>query len=210
MQDFIKLLERRIHEPLPGEAAHRLMASTSHRHRFITQPNSQTRQSAVLILFYPDEDVVKFPLILRPVYDGVHSGQIGLPGGRIEQQDKSLYETALRETYEEIGTHPSEVRVIGHLSDLFVFASNHMVHPVIGYCETKPTFNIDPREVAQLIEVPLPTLLDKNSRGITNMVVGGNIEISAPYFGIDNHIVWGATAMILSELVTIIEELDFI
>ncbi|WP_266204529.1 NUDIX hydrolase [Pontibacter kalidii] len=172
------------------------------------KPDSQTKESAVLILFYQDKDKIKLPLILRPVYVGVHSGQIGLPGGRKEKADADFYETALREAKEEIGINPADVTVIGHLSDLFVFASNHMVHPVVGYINHKPVFLTDPREVDQLIEVPLSTLLDKSIRGITNMVVSGNMEISAPYFGVDGHTVWGATAMMLSELLSIINELE--
>ncbi len=159
-------------------------------------------------MFYRDEDKIKLPLILRPVYAGVHSGQIGLPGGRKEKADADFYETALREAKEEIGIDPADVTVIGHLSDLFVFASNHMVHPVVGYISQKPVFLTDPREVDQLIEVPLSTLLDKSIRGITNIVVSGSMEISAPYFGVDGHTVWGATAMMLSELLSIINELE--
>lgn len=196
-------------EPLPGEAAHNLMASTTRTNlKLRPKPDGQTKESAVLLLFYQDEDQIKLPLILRPVYAGVHSGQIGLPGGRREKADADFYETALREAQEEIGINPAEVTVVGHLSDLFVFASNHMVHPVVGYMERKPAFLLDPREVDQLIEVPLSTLLDTSIRGITNMIVAGNIEISAPYFGVDGHTVWGATAMMLSELLSIINELE--
>jgi 8-oxo-dGTP pyrophosphatase MutT (NUDIX family) len=209
MQQFFQQLENRLQQPLPGEAAHNLMASTVRTNvKFKMKPNDETRQSAVLILFYPDEGALKLPLILRPVYNGVHSGQVALPGGRKEESDKDFIETALRESHEEIGIAPEEVKILGSLSDLFVFASNHLVRPVVGYYAQKPTFNVDPREVDQLIEVPLGMLLDKSIRGITNMVVSGNIEIAAPYFGISGYTVWGATAMILSELVTIIDELD--
>lgn len=209
MHRFIQALRKRLQEPLPGEAAHNLMASSTRTNlKLRPKPDSQTKESAVLILFYQDKDQIKLPLILRPVYAGVHSGQIGLPGGRREKADADFYETALREAQEEIGINPAEVTVVGHLSDLFVFASNHMVHPVVGYMEHKPAFLVDPREVDQLIEVPLSTLLDTSSRGITNFVVAGNIEISAPYFGVDGHTVWGATAMMLSELLSIINELE--
>lgn len=209
MHRFIEALRKRLKEPLPGEAAHNLMASTTRTNlKLRPKPDSQTKESAVLILFYQDEDQIKLPLILRPVYAGVHSGQIGLPGGRREKADADFYQTALREAQEEIGINPAEVTIVGHLSDLFVFASNHMVHPVVGYMEHKPVFLTDPREVDQLIEVPLSTLLDTSIRGITNMVVAGNIEISAPYFGVDGHTVWGATAMMLSELLSIINELE--
>jgi 8-oxo-dGTP pyrophosphatase MutT (NUDIX family) len=209
MHNFIEALRRRLQEPLPGEAAHNLMASATRSNlQLRRQPDGQTKESAVLLLFYQDEDQIKLPLILRPVYAGVHSGQIGLPGGRTEKADADFYQTALREAKEEIGINPAEVTVIGHLSDLFVFASNHMVHPVVGYMKYKPAFLLDPREVDQLIEVPLSTLLDNSIRGITNVVVSGNIEISAPYFGVDGHTAWGATAMMLSELVSIINELE--
>ncbi|GHA77841.1 NUDIX hydrolase [Pontibacter akesuensis] len=210
MLKFIEALRKRLQEPLPGEAAHNLMASVTRSNiKFKTKPDSQTKESAVLLLFYQDEDKIKLPLILRPVYVGVHSGQIGLPGGRMEEGDKDFFETALREANEEIGINPADVTVIGHLSDLFVFASNYMVHPVVGYMKHRPTFLTDPREVDQLIEVPLSTLLDKSSRGITNIVVSGNMEVSAPYFDVDGHTVWGATAMMLSELLSVIDDLEF-
>jgi 8-oxo-dGTP pyrophosphatase MutT (NUDIX family) len=204
--DFAEQVSRKLSGPLPGHEAHQLMASRLHGNiRLKPGPDSSTRESAVLILFYPKNNVLHLPLILRPVYSGVHSGQVGLPGGRVEPDDLNINSTALREAHEEIGIDVSSVKVLGRLSELFVAASNHIVHPIVGITEYSPLFNPDPREVDQMIEVSLQQLQDKSIVGVKNMVVGGNIEITAPYFDVAGHTVWGATAMILSELLMVIE-----
>ncbi len=203
---LVAQISNKLSGPLPGYKAHQLMASRHQGNlRLLSQPNSNTRESAVLILFYPKNEIMHLPLILRPVYAGVHSGQVGLPGGRVEPTDSDITTTALREAHEEIGIDVSSVKILGRLSELFVAASNHLVHPIIGVTEQYPHFKPDPREVDQLIEVPLARLQDKSIVGVKNIIVSGNIEITAPFFDIEGQTVWGATAMILNELLMLIE-----
>lgn len=175
------------------------------RLRMTIRPNEKTRKSAILILFYPYQGEIYLPLILRPQYDGVHAGQMAFPGGRMERTDENLIRTALREAQEEIGIRVTDVRVLGQLTELFIPPSNFFVQPVIGVMNHRPDFYPDPREVEQVVEVPLETLLDETIVGDTQIDVRG-VLIDAPFFQIQNHKVWGATAMMISELLAVIAE----
>jgi 8-oxo-dGTP pyrophosphatase MutT (NUDIX family) len=141
-------------------------------------------------------------LILRPTYPGVHSGQIGLPGGGQEPVDRDLIDTALRETYEEVGVHKSQYTVLGQLTPLYVSASNYIVQPSVAWIDYRPEFHIDPYEVAELIEAPLRTLLDPATRRVEPWTLRGR-AVEVPYFAVGEHFVWGATAMMLSELLAL-------
>ncbi|WP_091507585.1 NUDIX hydrolase [Flexibacter flexilis] len=201
MMPLLDTLAQRLQQDLPAQAAHKLMESQARfRQGLSWKPNDKTRQSAVLILLYPHQDSLFFPLTLRHVYKGAHSGQVSLPGGRREEQDRDLVATALRETHEEIGVVPENVQVIGQLTELFVPASNFMIQPFVGYVAERPTFQPDAHEVAQLFETDLQQLTEPFRVKKTLLTVGENIELEAPYFDLHGQIVWGATAMILSEL----------
>ena len=143
----------------------------------------------------------------RPTYNGAHSGQVSFPGGKFEQQDLDLNFTALRETHEEIGVAPEEVSLIGKLSDLFIIASNFKVHPSVGFVPSRPQFIPDPLEVEEVLEVSLSHLYDLTQRGVEPMRFE-NYTIHSPYFDVQGHVVWGATAMMLSELLQVISELE--
>jgi 8-oxo-dGTP pyrophosphatase MutT (NUDIX family) len=200
--DFINHLQSQLRLPLPGPEAHLKMASAS-RLRFKAQPNEKTRRSAVLILFYPHRDQILAPLILRPKYDGVHAGQMAFPGGRYEKTDEHLIRTALREAQEEIGIKAADVKVLGKLTELFIPPSNFFVQPVVGTLPYKPDFYPDPREVDAVLEVTLDELMDEGIVGTTQLEVRG-VSIDAPFYDIQGHKVWGATAMMISELLTVI------
>ncbi len=202
--DFINTLDTQLRQPLPGPEAHLKMASAT-RLRLKVQPNEKTRRSAVLILFYPYRDQILVPLILRPKYDGVHAGQMAFPGGRYEKTDENLIRTALREAQEEIGIKASDVQVLGKLTELFIPPSNFYVLPVVGKLTYKPDFYPDPREVEAVLEVNLEELMDENIVGFTELDVRG-ITIEAPFYDIQGHKVWGATAMMISELLTVIRQ----
>jgi len=204
---FIEKLKTQLSKPLPGSIAHDTMASESRLKFKMPSPNEKTRESAVLILFYPSENQIFIPLILRPKYDGVHGGQIAFPGGRAEKEDESLIRTALREAQEEIGVRVSDVRVLGELTKLFIPPSNFYVQPVVGYMTHKPDFYPDPREVDQVIEISLneikkPTIIDRKT-----LIVRG-VEIDTPFYNIKETTVWGATAMMIAELLMVIESLE--
>ncbi|WP_020595701.1 NUDIX hydrolase [Spirosoma panaciterrae] len=199
---FTENLRQRLQKPLPGEAAHQKMASAA-RYRLGIKPNERTRRSAVLICFYPFQNSIYLPLILRPQYDGVHAGQMAFPGGRMERFDENLTRTALREAQEEVGIRVSDVKVLGLLTELFIPPSNFFVQPVVGILPYRPDFYPDPREVEAIVEVDLDTLLDETIVGDSQIEVRG-ILVDAPFYQIQGHRVWGATAMMISELLMVL------
>lgn len=200
---FITQLERDLAGTLPGRDAQWKMAPRPRpgAGRY-DQPGDDARRGGVLMLFYPHDDDVWLPLILRPTYRGVHSGQVGLPGGGYEELDADITATALREAYEEIGVPQESVRVLGQLSTLWVSASNYVVYPCVGWSECRPTFHADPYEVARVIEAPLRTLLEPDSRREEEWELRGR-RVMVPYFMIGGEVVWGATAMILNEMLSL-------
>ncbi len=204
--DFKEKLRIELEKELPGELAHSLMMPTVRDDNLI-KPTGEIppNRSAVLILFYPDNDGhIRFPLIQRPKYNGAHSSQVALPGGKKEPGDRSLAETALREAREEIGIDPDQVEVIGKLSDVFIWVSNYVVTPFIGITERKPVFVRQEEEVDDIILTDLWDIIDPSRRKEGTFQVRGKYTIQTPYFDIDNRIVWGATAMMLSELSMIV------
>jgi 8-oxo-dGTP pyrophosphatase MutT (NUDIX family) len=201
---FVKKLKERFQLPLPGEVAHLKMVANSSL-RLTAKPNERTRKSAVLILFYPYQGEVYLPLILRPAYDGVHSGQMAFPGGRFELSDEDLIRTAKREAQEEIGLRLTDVVVVGVLSELFIPPSNFFVLPVVAYLPYRPEFFPDPKEVEKVLEVRYPEIQDKSIIGMSEIQVR-DTTIQAPHYMIQNHKVWGATAMMISELLTVLED----
>ena len=203
---FIEKITRRLQEPLPGQTAHDKMASEGRLKFKMPSPNERTRESAVLILFYPSENQIFIPLILRPQYDGVHGGQMAFPGGRVEKEDENLIRTAMREAQEEIGVRLTDIEVIGQLTKLFIPPSNFNVQPVIGYMNHKPDFYPDAREVDKVIEITLEEIINPKIIGRKILNIRG-VQIDAPFYQIQEHTVWGATAMMISELLTIIDEL---
>jgi 8-oxo-dGTP pyrophosphatase MutT (NUDIX family) len=200
---FLATLRRDLEQPLPGPAAQFGMAPIPRPEaELYAAPRPDARQSSVLILFYPVADTLYCPLILRPKYPGVHSGQIGLPGGGREAGDADLIATALRETQEEIGVPPARVEVLGLLSTLYVRPSNNMVQPVVGWTPARPDFAIAPHEVDLLIEAPIPEFLDPNNKREEVWQLRDRTA-KVPYFNVQNQVIWGATAMILSELLAL-------
>lgn len=204
---FINKLSQRLQQPLPGLMAHEMMASETRLKLKMPSPNEKTRESAVLILFYPSDNQVYMPLILRPQYDGVHGGQMAFPGGRAEKEDENLTRTALREAQEEIGVRVSDVKVLGELTKLFIPPSNFYVQPIVGYMTRKPDFYPDPREVDKVIEISLLELKNPKIIGRKTLNVRG-LEIETPFYDILDTTVWGATAMMISELLMVIDSTE--
>jgi len=203
LDTFAEFLKQRLSSGLPGEAAHLRMAPAGRTatSEYLSKLKVKPRPSAVLILFFPGEREIHTVLIKRPPYEGVHSGQIAFPGGKSEEQDLTIDDTALREAREETGIDPAEVTVLGHLSTLYIPPSNFLVTPVLGFTSRQPDWLPDPREVESIITPPLPHLLDDSIIGEEDFKgSSGTWSIRAPYFRVDGHAVWGATAMIISEL----------
>lgn len=170
-------------------------------------PPVDAREAGVLALIYPGTSALAHVLlILRPSYPGVHSGQVALPGGGREPEDRSLQHTALREAREEVGVVESEVQLLRPLSPLYIPPSNYTVAPYVGWCNYQPVFQPDPSEVAGLIEVPLKELVHPGRVVSKAMKTSYSQRIEVPGFSLGGHMVWGATAMILSELRALIRE----
>ena len=201
---FIEKLKIQLQQPLPGKAAHDKMASDTRLKLKMPSPNERTRESAILILFYPYENEIYLPLILRPQYDGVHGGQMAFPGGRAEREDENLIRTAMREAQEEIGVRLTDITVIGQLTKLFIPPSNFFVQPVVGYMNHRPDFYPDAKEVDKVVEISLQEINNPKIIGRKTLNVRG-VEIDAPYYKIQENTVWGATAMMISELLEVIK-----
>jgi 8-oxo-dGTP pyrophosphatase MutT (NUDIX family) len=205
-EQLIRILENRLGEPLPGKAAHLQMSPQPvDFRRFEANLPSNHRKSGVLVLFFPEGDRTFFPLIKRPEYPGVHSGQVAFPGGKMEPDDLSIIHTALREAEEEVGIAPSEVKILGRLSDLYIPTSNFLVSPILGFCETRPVFTPEVKEVSRIIAADFFRLFDPEVRKQKILDLSPSFSLDTPYFDIDGEVVWGATAMILSELVHLIK-----
>src|SRR5512139_511138 len=195
-----------LQQPLPGIAAQIKLAPEYRIESLRVAPPADARTAGVLILLYSHNGVWHFPLMKR-VDDGlVHSGQISLPGGS-QEAGESLQATALREACEEIGAACAEIDVLGQLSTIYIPPSNFLVTPTLGYVTERPDFRCDPREVAELIEVPLSTLFDRDvvQREAWNL---RDVTVEVPFYQIGPHKVWGATAMILSEFSLLLAEMD--
>ena len=202
----LKLLESGMKHPLPGKEAQLSMSPNPvDMRRFDSKLPDNHRKGSVLVLLYPNENKAFFPLIKRPVYAGVHSGQIAFPGGKMEEEDEDEIETALREAWEEVGVLPQQVKLIGRMSDLFIPTSNFLVSPILGYSEVMPDFVPEEREVARIIQTAVSTLYEPAIRKQKVLEFSNNFRLDTPYFEVDKEMVWGATAMILSELLQILE-----
>lgn len=206
LKDLTEKLRIELSNELPGEMAHSMMMPTL-RDSNLKIPKHQPppTKSAVLILFYQDEHGhIKFPLIQRPSYNGAHSAQVSFPGGKYENEDIDLVQTALRESKEEIGIDPKQVEIVGRISDLFIWVSNFIVTPIVGVASAPPIFVKDEKEVDSIIETDLFDILNPEKRKEGTILARGKYKIQTPYFDIDERIVWGATAMMLSELSIVI------
>ncbi len=204
---FISGLKDRLQLDLPGRKAQELMAPRPiDESRFKENPNFPAKLGGVMVLLFERDGDWWIPLMKRPEYNGHHSGQVSFPGGKKEKIDQSLVETAFRETWEEVGIQKNQIELLGNLSELFIIASNFKVLPTVGLLDAPPTYTPDDKEVESILEVSLSALKDPNLRGEETMHFG-QYTIQSPYFDVDGHVVWGATAMMLSELLFVIEEL---
>jgi len=184
---------------LPGEKAHSYMWPKN-TNIVLPSYNTPPVDSAVLILIYPNiNNELSIVFIKRSEDNGLHSGQIAFPGGKCEKYDKNYVETALREANEEVGFYSDKIEILGELSKLFISVSNYMVNPVLAYVPYTPIFYPNYNEVVEILEIPISHFLDtKNMSSFYFKAV--NREFEAPCFIYKNYNIWGATAMIVSEL----------
>lgn len=199
---LIDRLRNRLAGALPGHD--RFLELSGYKRPDIERARIQDpppRESAVLALLYPKDGELYCLLMVRPKYDGVHSGQVAFPGGKREPGDASLAHTALREFTEETGAGTSEVELLGELSPVYIPPSRMLVTPFVGYAERIGPWNPDAKEVERLLEAPLSLLLRNDilqRREQYIEIMGRSVEI--PYFDVYGEVVWGATALMIAEL----------
>lgn len=199
----LQLLSKISNLPLPGKVAQFKMAPMERVKKFsdVDIKKRNPRKAGVMILLYPDQDqMTRMVLILRKTYKGVHSNQVGFPGGKVEEEDVSMEATALRETEEEVGVTSSLITVIKEMSTTYIPPSNFCVYPFIGYCDTPLKFIPQKEEVEGIIEVALEDLLLETTVISKKMSTSYMDDIDVPAFLLNDHVVWGATAMMLSEV----------
>jgi 8-oxo-dGTP pyrophosphatase MutT (NUDIX family) len=206
--EFRKRLKNRLKGTLPGEDAQYAMAPLKRRTEDVLLRSSGTkpRQSGVMLILYPDRNETHVPMIVRNVYKGVHSGQVGLPGGKLEKHDRDIMHTAIRETEEEISVKITEDQVIGRLSELFVSVSNYIVHPFVAWLDEKPGLIPEESEVQGILEVPLSHLMDSTNVEERAIRTNSGFSIKAPGIPIEDRFLWGATAMMISEFLTVLRD----
>lgn len=198
--EFEKELRVAVKRPLPGqEAQYNMVPPERNRLNLNTIDQNKVKKAAVAALFYEVDDAPHIILTLRNEYPGVHSGQISFPGGKTEEVDNDFKDTALRETCEEIGVCPSQVELLTELTSVYIPPSNFLVHPFVGVLKEKPTFLAEEKEVNTILSLDFNQFLH-NSNVVQKTISTKTYKIKVPAFEINGHIIWGATAMMMSEI----------
>jgi 8-oxo-dGTP pyrophosphatase MutT (NUDIX family) len=202
-----KQLRVQLQKPLPGLEAQVKMSPRARIDEIFNVKSELPRKSAVLILLYPNQNSLFIPFIERAKNGGVHSGQISLPGGKFEDFDSDLSQTALREAEEEIGTDRHRIKILGSLTPLHIPVSRFMVYPFVGITDECPVFKPNRREVAKIIAVDVRQLLTAEIN--IEKITIHNTVIDAPTFAFNGTRIWGATSMILSEFRNVLAKVQF-
>jgi len=202
---FSSLTESIKRVPLTGELSHSKLEPSFRKKEYSKSLFESTKKAAVLILFYPKFNKTHFILIKRNSYKGVHSNQIAFPGGKPEKFDNNLKDTALREANEEVGIFSDDITIIKALTPIYIPPSQFYVQPYMGILRYTPKFKKQTREVSSILEIPLLDLFNNQLQQKTKILNSNNKIVEAPAFNFNNHIVWGATAMVLSEVKDILD-----
>lgn len=206
-RSFKEALTKRLKGKLPGISSQMKMVPAVRRKDIENRSgDGDTMKAAVLICLYPEEyGDIHLVLIRRNEYDGVHSGQISFPGGKYEEDDSNLFHTALREAKEETNIGIDDVEILGEITAVYIPPSNFIVKPVIGWTSQKPDLIPDPSEVSEILSVSLNELTNPENLQFRDIPHREFDIINVPCFYIQGHIIWGATAMMLSEVVDILD-----
>ncbi len=197
--EFLKQTPKLKHLPLPGIASQHKMAVAG-RQQDLAHGKAGFKKAAVMFLVYPINGQTHFVLIERAITDSTHSGQIALPGGRMDPEDlDNPMTTAIRETWEEVGVHPQQQEVLKAGTALYIPPSNYKVYPYFAFAKARPTFTLQESEVQSILEVPLVRLLDDATIGTKVLSTSYISNLEVPCFTLNDHVIWGATAMILME-----------
>lgn len=205
-QSILARLREELQGTLPGLAAQlRMITDPRPGHQVYQEVRDSSVTAGVLVLLYPQQGRLHLVLTRRTESLDHHQAQISFPGGRQEPGETSI-QTALREAGEELGIRPEDVRILGHLTPLYIPPSNYCIYPVVAFAEDRPQFLPSPEEVAEVIEVPLNHLVDPQTvrREVWSLQ---NQDHEVPFYLYEGHKIWGATAMVLAELVTILAKI---
>lgn len=208
LYQFKAELKQKLAEKKPAWEAHRKVMEHRKPLEELSKKLEQARKSAVLLLIYPKNKVLHTVFIKRPTYEGVHSGQIALPGGAEEAEDQSLMHTALREAEEELAIQAKPTEVLGTLSSLYVPPSNFLIEPYVAFQDQRPTFKADVFEVAEVVECSLSQLVGEDKLLSNQLVNSSRGEMMVSGFRLNEHLIWGATAMIVKEFAEILDSLN--
>ena len=200
----IQALEQALSKEKPGFEIQKEMSPVrGDAERYYETPDFARKAGVMMVLYMKDADWHTAFLKRTMNLNDAHSGQISLPGGRFEESDATLVQCALRETEEEIGIPQNDIDVVGSLSSLYVYASNHLVQPFVGFLSDPPEFRIDQSEVHSVIEAPVSYLADHSVVKLTDLSVRGFKLKDVPYYDLFGEILWGATAMMVSEFLNV-------
>lgn len=196
---FIRCIYEQLKLNLPGEDVQYKMAPYRQRLDKSTIAAMNPKHSGVLMLLYEKNNNWFTVFTQRKKYAGVHSGQMSFPGGKLEAGDENLIATSLRETEEEVGIPQKKVEILGLLSELYIPPSNFLVQPVVGYLKESIPFKAQENEVEKIVEIPLSFFKNDNNIKQIKMQLGNSMYTTVPAFVYQEHIIWGATAIVLSE-----------
>jgi 8-oxo-dGTP pyrophosphatase MutT (NUDIX family) len=203
LKDFEELVPKIKKSFLPGIDSQFKLAPSIRKKlgKEINTEEFNPNKAAVLSLLFPDAmGEMQMVFMLRKTYKGVHSNQIGFPGGKVERYDRNLEATALRETYEEIGVSSVNITVLKELTDVYIPPSNFLVKPFLGILKERPAYILEEKEVERLIEIPLRSILSDKFIASKIITTSYAKEMEVPVFKFEEEVIWGATAMMLSEI----------
>lgn len=206
---IIEKLRGELKKPLPGEEAQYRMAP-SYRPRLTEEEieSLHPKISGVMLLLYEKEGALHLVFTQRKQYDGVHGGQMSFPGGKKDDADAGIVETALREAEEEIGVEKKKIEIIGSLSRLYIPPSNFLVYPAVGFARHIVSFRPQENEVEKVVEIPAAFFFDAAHINLqTEIRLFNGATVRVPAYIYKEHIIWGATAIILSEFTFVMERI---
>lgn len=203
---FSSFLIDRLAQSMPGLDAQLKMAPVDRLPDSLLKADfPEAKPSSVVLLVFPEQLQPKMVLIERNTYRGVHSGQMGLPGGKVDINDEGLEHTALRELKEELGIEREKIQIVGKLTPLYIPVSKFMVHPFVGLLKESPQFKPDPRELAGYITIHPSELIDARNQKLSKVNLGEGLSKTVPSYHLGDKVIWGATAMILGEFSELIK-----
>ena len=196
------LLKKVLTQPLPGLSVQSLMSPTGDNTEKYFKVPSNAHKAGVLFMLYPKDNTWHTVFMKRTSnIQDIHSNQISLPGGRYEDADGTLEQCAIREAHEETGIAPGQIDIFGKLSPLYVYASNHLVHPFIGIISKDPVFIPALAEVQSLIEVPIDHFYSNDIIKYKDLNIRHVTLKDVPYYDLYGEVLWGATAMMMAEFI---------